>query len=152
VAETIEPAEAPPPLGDSSDLPAPVELGNAALQALQALEDEEPESVGVRARDSMMPEPATKQKESPRMITLTMLDGTEVRLPAAGKRSQNTNASGELTARDLVEALRAEGGGEDLSEVFGSEVNWQKMFAALLSLMLKKHLILDWEFVRELKR
>lgn len=115
-------------------------------------EEDVPDSVELKARDSAMPEPQKRRRGSPRMITLTMLDGTEVRLPAARSRSARADVTGELTARDLVEALRAEGGGKDLSEVLGSEVNWQKMFAALLSLMLKKHLILDWEFVRELKR
>ena len=110
-----------------------------------------PESVDLRVRDTGMPTP-TKTDAAPKMITLTMLDGTEMRLPASPGASSTESGSGELTARDLVEALRAEAGGQDLSEVFGTEVNWQRMFAALLSLMLKKHLILDWEFVRELKR
>lgn len=86
------------------------------------------------------------------MITLTMLDGTEVRLPAAPGSSSNDDAGSELTARDLVEALRAHAGGQDVSQILGTQVDWQRMFAALLSLMLKKHLIMDWEFVRELKR
>lgn len=137
-------AMAPAPPGEE-----PVEeLSDAAIVAV---EEEVPDGV-LKARDSAMPEPQKRRKGAPRMITLTMLDGTEVRLPAARSRSARADVTGELTARDLVEALRAEGGGTDLSEVLGSEVNWQKMFAALLSLMLKKHLILDWEFVRELKR
>lgn len=110
-----------------------------------------PESVELRARDTEMPNP-TKPDAAPKMITLTMLDGTEMKLPASPRAQTSEGTSGELTARDLVEALRAEGGGHDLSEVLGTEVNWQRMFAALLSIMLKKHLILDWEFVRELKR
>lgn len=126
----------------------PEELSDNVLEVID--DDAEPESQELRSRDSLMPEPNQKE-EAPDMITLTMLDGTQMRLPARG-RKKSAETSGELTARDLVEALRAEGGGADLSEVFGSEVNWQKMFAALLSLMLKKHLILDWEFVRELKR
>ena len=56
-----------------------------------------------------------------------------------------------LTARDLVAALRAVAQGADASEVLGSNERWEAMFAALLSLMLKKHLIADWEFVEELK-
>ena len=31
-------------------------------------------------------------------------------------------------------------------------MRWESLFAALLSLMLKKHLIADWEFVDELKK
>lgn len=109
----------------------------------------------VRARDSTMPQPSQASAEAPRMITLTMLDGTQMMFPAAAGRARvgrtTVPQEGALTARDLVEALRAEAGGNDLSEVLGENVNWQRMFAALLSLMMKKHLIQDWEFVRELR-
>lgn len=108
----------------------------------------EPEEANVPVRKSDMPEPI---KEAPAMITLTMLDGTEMKLPAGAKVSAE-GGEGALTARDLVEALRAQAEGADVSEVFGENVNWQRMFAALLSLLLKKHLIHDWEFVRELKK
>lgn len=108
------------------------------------------ESRPVVARDSDMPEPIKKSKDRPEMITVTMLDGTQMKLPA--KRSRGPKSEpGELTARDLVAALKAQAKGTDLSQVFGEDVNWQRMFAALLSLLLKKHLIYDWEFVRELK-
>jgi hypothetical protein len=90
------------------------------------------------------------------MVTMTMLDGTEIALPAArGSKSDSSkvaDAEEGLTARDLVDALRAQGDGVDVSEVLGEDVNWQQLFAALLSLLLKKHLVTDWEFVRELKR
>lgn len=56
-----------------------------------------------------------------------------------------------LTARDFVAALRAVSQGADASEVLGADVRWEEMFAALLSLMLKKHHIADWEFVDELR-
>jgi type IV pilus assembly protein PilB len=139
-----------PPPAEPAVEGSPEELEENEIEALND-DDSDPDSVELKARDSMMPQPSTKE-DAPPMITLTMLDGTQMRLPAARGRRANVPPSGELTARDLVEALRAEGGGTDLSAVLGSEVNWQKMFAALLSLMLKKHLILDWEFVRELKR
>jgi hypothetical protein len=86
------------------------------------------------------------------MITLTMLDGTEVRLPAATGEASVDEGRSELTARDLVEALRAGAGGQDVSQILGTQLDWQRMFAALLSIMLQKRLIMDWEFVRELKR
>jgi type IV pilus assembly protein PilB len=110
-----------------------------------------PDEQPVIARHSEMPDPKKKSKEAPDMITVTMLDGTQMKLPAKRRRGP-TSAPGEMTARDLVEALRAQASGTDLSQVFGEDVNWQRMFAALLSLLLKKHLILDWEFVRELKK
>lgn len=125
------------------------DLGGAGLSS----EGEKvPESVDLAPRGSGLPSPSKPSDASPKMITLTMLDGTEVRLPAAPGSASAEDAGSELTARDLVEALRAHAGGQDVSEILGTQVDWQRMFAALLSLMLKKHLIMDWEFVRELKR
>lgn len=90
------------------------------------------------------------------MVTLTMLDGTQIALPRVplkrGQDAPGPAAADELTARDLIDALRAQAAGADTSEVLGKDVNWERMFAALLSLLLKKHLIVDWEFVRELRR
>jgi len=106
----------------------------------------------VPSRGANMPRP----RGGPAMVTLTMLDGTQIALPRTprkrGTASSSPPAAGELTARDLIDALRAQAGGADTSEVLGKDVNWERMFAALLSLLLKKHLIVDWEFVRELRR
>jgi hypothetical protein len=94
------------------------------------------------------------------MVALTLLDGTTLNLPARNTslppRRQGSippsagGISDQLTARDLVSALRAVAHGADASEILG-ETDWQAMFAALLSLMLKKNLIADWEFVEELR-
>jgi len=102
-------------------------------------------------------------------VSLTLLDGTTIPLPAKRKPRRESEPNIEmprprlrseppgpdeaqgLTARDLVTALRAAAQGADASEVLGSNERWEAMFAALLSLMLKKHLIADWEFVEELK-
>lgn len=114
---------------------------------------------------------------APRMVALTLLDGTTIALPARAKGrevgaseppassippskprrpgSSEPPASEDaqaLTARDLIVALRAVAHGADGSEVLGSDARWESLFAAFLSLMLKKHLIADWEFVEELKR
>ena len=97
------------------------------------------------------------------MVTLTLLDGTQVNLPArepaarpAAKVPSLAPAAplegNELTARDLIAALRAVSHGADASEILGNGVQWEALFSALLSLLLKKHLIADWEFVEELKR
>jgi hypothetical protein len=96
------------------------------------------------------------------MVSLTLLDGTTITLPAKPAAAAPvepevpTVAAGDehgqgLTARDLVVALRAVSAGADASEVLGQEVRWESLFAALLSLLLKKHLIADWEFVDEMK-
>jgi type IV pilus assembly protein PilB len=103
-----------------------------------------------------------RQQSGPRMVALTLLDGTTLNLPArssppeaAARRegSRPPSAGGlsdQLTARDLVSALRAVAHGADASEILG-ETDWQAMFAALLSVLLKKNLIADWEFVEELR-
>jgi hypothetical protein len=107
------------------------------------------------------------------MIALTLLDGTTIRLPGKGRAGrepptgagtpeetaappapEHTGGPGEekLTARDLVAALRAASHGADASDILGENVRWEAMVAALLSVLLKKHLISDFEFVEEFKK
>ena len=57
-----------------------------------------------------------------------------------------------LTARDIVQALRAKLHGQNATEVLGEHDRWEGLFVALLSVLLKKQLIADWEFIDELKR
>ncbi len=111
--------------------------------------------------------PLPRRGKSQRMVTLTLLDGTKVRLPAktpsepakrqpsdppATETPSSPTAGEGLTARDLVAALRALSHGADASEILGENVRWEALFSALLSLMLKKHLIADWEFVEEYRK
>jgi hypothetical protein len=88
------------------------------------------------------------------MVTLTLLDGTKVNLPARSSPPDRTakETPAELTARDLIAALRAVSHGADASEILGEKARWEPLFAALLELLLKKHLIADWEFVEEFRR
>ena len=85
------------------------------------------------------------------MITLTLLDGTQITLPARPGSSVDGDQSigDQLTARDLVEALRASLHGADATEILGDSPRWERLVAALLSVLLKKHLVADWEFVDE---
>jgi type IV pilus assembly protein PilB len=109
----------------------------------------------IEAREITLP--ARGRGKASRMISLTLLDGTQVTLPA---RPGNGDATGEqestaaerLTARDLVAALRALAQGADAKEILGEEVRWEPLFAALLAVLLRKHLIADWEFVDEYKK
>ena len=97
-----------------------------------------------------------------RMVGITLLDGTTLTLPAAKKRASKPEfkESGDdapipdqLTARDLVSAFRAVAHGADASEILGENPpQWEAMFAALLSLMLKKGIIADWEFIEEFRK
>jgi type IV pilus assembly protein PilB len=143
------------PVALSSRMAAP-EVASATARASDG-PDSGPQ---IEAREIAMPLP---KKGGAKMITLTLLDGSKVNLPAreaaqrraAGKRRSlpPTNAEGgELTARDLVAALRAVSHGADATEILGDNVHWEALFAALLSLLLKKHLIADWEFVEEYKK
>jgi type IV pilus assembly protein PilB len=127
------------------------------------------ESVGPRpegaSTESVGPRPegarAARTKGGAKMIALTLLDGTTIRLPAKSKAAADPSGAAapppqlpaeQLTARDLITALRAAARGADASEVLGENARWEAMFAAVLSVLLKKHLIADWEFVEELKK
>jgi type IV pilus assembly protein PilB len=99
---------------------------------------------------------ASPEHPRPKMITLTLLDGTNIAIPAPKKpaRTDGTTEelSDQLTARDLVSALRAVAHGADASEILGAEPRWESMFSALLSILLHKGLIADWEFVEEFRK
>jgi len=53
---------------------------------------------------------------------------------------------------ELLAALRAAAHGADAAEVLGSNLRWEKMMAAVLSLLIRKHLILDRELMEELRK
>ncbi|WP_438000851.1 hypothetical protein WMF26_14700 [Sorangium sp. So ce185] len=146
---------------------APESAARTAAESAPDYGDEPPSEREVRNI------PAPQGRGRRRMVSLTLLDGTTITLPARGTKSQQQQrqqpaparaaAQSEpppapaaddpgLTARDLVSALRAVSHGADASEILGNNVRWEAMFAALLSLLLKKHLIADWEFVDELKK
>ncbi|WP_437817835.1 hypothetical protein [Sorangium sp. So ce1078] len=183
-SEVAPSTEAPP----TSSTPAAALLG-AVLGRASAAARTAQESAPARAVPESAPDhgeeppserevrniPAPQGRGRRRMVSLTLLDGTTITLPARGTKSQQQQpqrpaapapraaAQSEpppppaaddpgLTARDLVSALRAVSHGADASEILGNNVRWEAMFAALLSLLLKKHLIADWEFVDELKK
>jgi type IV pilus assembly protein PilB len=147
VAVASAPAPAPPLSATPSPSPPPFDDGPDSGPQIEAHEI-----------------PLPPRGKGPRMVTLTLLDGTKVNLPAksAAVKPQRlpsdppaTEApatAGVLTARDLIAALRALSHGADASEILGENVRWEAMFSALLSLMLKKHVIADWEFVEEYKK
>jgi type IV pilus assembly protein PilB len=115
--------------------------------------DTEPPDSGpvIEAHEIEMPLP--RGRVATPMVTLTMLDGTQLRLPALREEAfGDPDGKAQLTARDLVVALRAAAQGSDISEVLDEKLNWRELFAALLSVLMKKHLVADWEFIAELKR
>jgi type IV pilus assembly protein PilB len=109
----------------------------------------------VDVREIDMPKP--RKGASRRMVTLTLLDGSQVVLPARRPRLRAPSDppqfdADHLTARDILQALRARLHGQDTSEVLGDHGRWEAMVSALLAVLLKKHLVADWEFIDELKR
>ena len=83
-----------------------------------------------------------------KMLSLTLLDGTTISLPA----KKSAGAADGLTARDFVSALRATAHGADATEILGEKPQWEPVVAALLSILLRKGLIADWEFIEELRK
>lgn len=89
-----------------------------------------------------------------RMLSLTLLDGTTISLPArpaGGPKTAFAPKEG-LTARDFISALRAASHGADASEILGDKPQWEPVVAAVLSILLRKGLIADWELVEELRK
>jgi type IV pilus assembly protein PilB len=112
-------------------------------------EDEPPES-GLPDRDSSADSEPARRSIGPKLVTLTLLDGTTIRLPQK-KRKGDEGQDQALTATDFVHALLAKAEGADVSNVLPDD-GWETLVATLLSLMLKKGLIADWEFVDEVSR
>jgi type IV pilus assembly protein PilB len=171
----------PPPVTGRPPLPTVVDSAELVAERLRAEMETSPPS---EDSPDAAPElevseyvPKSRPPMRPRMVSLTLLDGTTLDLPGRTSSLPSPPANsadapppstpapttkrdprphtpihiGEhLTARDLVSALRAVAHGADATEVLGN-TDWQAMFAALLSLMLKKNLIADWEFVEELR-
>jgi type IV pilus assembly protein PilB len=154
----VRPEDAPPVTVASVRPPAAPSTDD--VEALRPISEPPDSGPQIEAREISMPAP---KKGGGRMVTLTLLDGTQVNLPAreaagpkpAPKVPSSAPAAAEgnqLTARDLIAALRAVSHGADATEILGNDVQWEALFSALLSLLLKKHLIADWEFVEEYKK
>jgi type IV pilus assembly protein PilB len=155
----LKPADAPPvTVASVRPVPAAAAPAPDSTGPISEIPDSGPQ---IEAREISMPAP---KKGGARMVTLTLLDGTQVNLPARETAAQRQAArvpsvppqaapeGAELTARDLIAALRAVSHGADATEILGNDVHWEALFSALLSLLLKKHLIADWEFVEEYKK
>ena len=143
------PDDFPPPTARSSPPP-----GGVAAAAGAGADDTGPQRAQARERESS-PGEGTQAAVKPRrarMLSLTLLDGTQISLPAQKKSAKPGVPSESLTARDFVSALRATAHGADASEILGDKVSWEPVVAALLSILLRKGLIADWEFIEELRK
>lgn len=100
-----------------------------------------------RRKSEAPPRAASERpKKKRRMLTLTLLDGTTVALPAT--RQVSAPKDERLTTRDLILALDARAQGKDIKTVLDG-ATWESLFSTLLSLLLRKGLVADWEFVEE---
>jgi hypothetical protein len=90
------------------------------------------------------------------MVTLTLLDGTQVNVPVRGRRAPSLDVSApeisERTGHDLIAALRAAAHGADPVQTVGSDVQWEALFTLLLRVLLRKKLINEEDLIEELKK
>jgi len=137
---TPEPAEPTPAAGPVTAEPTAPEPKKTKTKA--ATSDDSKGAGATSLRQKRTP-------AGPRMLTLTLLDGTSVKLPAPSRAAEEEpSAEHHLTSRDLIQALLLHAEGKDVSDVL-RDAHWETLFATLLSLMLKKGLVADWEFVEE---
>jgi type IV pilus assembly protein PilB len=163
VEERIE--QAPAPLESPAAAPAEevISAPRVSLHPLRSMHPPEAPAVieavpdsspHVDVREIAMPKP--KKGSARRLVTLTLLDGSQVTLPARRPKvagpAETPSDGDHLTARDILQALRAKLHGQDASEVLGDHGRWEALVAALLGVLLRKHLVADWEFIEELKR
>jgi type IV pilus assembly protein PilB len=164
--------EAAPPSAVAAPGPAPVPPSIESP-------DSRPEHDPSESREPVAPSDATRERADdaphieaveseiiapkrirPKMISLTLLDGTHISIPAPVKASEKSEEhtrppeelSSQLTARDLISALRAVAHGVDASEILGTQPRWEALFSALLSILLRKGIIADWEFIEEFRK
>ncbi|HEY3819133.1 MAG TPA: hypothetical protein VGL81_18320 [Polyangiaceae bacterium] len=159
-----EPVPEPPPTPPPSVGSMAASKETASKEAAPKEKERSPSAPEIQAEER---EVAAPRKARAKMFSLTLLDGTTISLPSPRKRRASapdveesegrksppgTELSDQLTARDLVSALRAVAHGADASEILGTEPRWEAMFSALLSILLRKGLIADWEFVEEFRK
>lgn len=117
-------------------------LAEASERALAEAESDEPHE----SAEAPKAEPRRRPRQASARA-LTLLDGTKIPL-ADPKPQAAVDAEEGLTSRDLVQALLRRAEGKDVGDILDG-AQWETLFATLLSLMLKKGLIADWEFVEQ---
>ena len=140
----------PRPKPADGSIPAPPLEPEAAPQA-EAVPRAEDAAASAEEAKPAEPEPA----KGPRFVTLTLLDGTTVRLPSPagqGAPAAREPEADTLTASDLVNALLARGQGKAVGDILGEDANWEVLFATLLQLLIRKGIVADWEFVEAWKK
>jgi hypothetical protein len=89
------------------------------------------------------------------MVTLTLLDGTQMNVPVRGRHAPSAEVVkpeiAERTAHDLIAVLRA-AQGADPAQSLGSDVHWEALFNVLLRVLVRKNLITESDLLEELKK
>jgi type IV pilus assembly protein PilB len=85
-----------------------------------------------------------------RQLELTLLDGTTLRLPSHAREGGNSREDVDVTA--ILAALRAAASGKDAAQVGGRDLRWEKLMAAVIDVLLRKHLILERELAEALAK
>lgn len=160
VAPSTQPDAAPPVRASQPPARAsqpPTRPSQPPASARPSQPPERPRSVPPQAEAAgpppSAPEAAVRRRPA-KMVSLTLLDGTTIALPSrpsGGRKSTFASQEG-LTARDFISALRAASHGADATEILGEKPQWEPVVAAVLSILLKKGLIADWELVEELRK
>ncbi len=143
-------------LGESGAPPAPPSATSPQAPVLRPVPPAPPSRrADPAARAAAPADGATRKLARPKMLSLTLLDGTSISIPAPTRRPSKPELevlSDQLTARDLLSAMRAVAHGAEASDILGTEPRWEVMFSALLSILLRKGIIADWEFVEEFRK
>lgn len=85
-----------------------------------------------------------------RGISLTLLDGTTISFGPTKKKSGKGNGlSGKLTREDLIAGLKAAANGEPVEDFLPSD-KWEAYVAALLQVLMNKHLVMFPELMAEI--
>jgi type IV pilus assembly protein PilB len=151
-ADPIAPIAAPPPR--PADPPAAIARPADPPIAPQVAPVIQTRPVATIPEIDVEHEPATSATKTgaAALRALTFLDGTALAIPARSKSRPASAPPNEFTTRDLISALRLMAHGADASDILGENPRIEAMFAALLSLMLKRGLITDHDFVEEYRK
>jgi type IV pilus assembly protein PilB len=137
--DDVEPA---PAVSEASPVTVPADV--LVLSGPEA-KGSDPALGGPRAVQAGVVAGGEARKKRGRRVTL--LDGTTVFVPE--RAGAESTAGRERTALELVATLRALSSGKSAE---AGHVDWEPLVGALLSVLLRKRLVADWELVEELRK
>jgi type IV pilus assembly protein PilB len=135
--------EPPPAVSEASPVTVPADV--LVLSGPEA-KGSDPALVGPRVLGAGV-KPGGGEARKKRGRRVTLLDGTTVFVPE--RAGAESTAGRERTALELVATLRALSSGKSAE---AGHVDWEPLVGALLSVLLRKRLVADWELVEELRK